>query len=66
MRFTIGLVVLPIRAVTFHDLESRISIRMDVRLAHAVLIVFHRFQRDSKSARARFRIVSLIVLGSSF
>jgi hypothetical protein len=49
-----------------HALKSKISIRMDVRLAHAVLIVFHRFQRGSKSARARFRIVSLIVLRSTF
>ena len=48
-----------------HALKSRISMRMDVRLAHAVLIAFHRFQRASKSSRARFRIVSLIVLGSS-
>ena len=54
------------RAVTLHILKIRISRRMDVRLAHAVLIAFHRFQRGSKSSRARFRSVSLIVLGSSF
>jgi hypothetical protein len=36
------------------------------KLAHAVLKMFHRFYRISKSFRARIRVVSFVVLVSSF
>ena len=48
-----------------HTLISRSINTMDARLAHAVLIAFHRFHRGSKASRARFRVVSFIESGSS-
>jgi hypothetical protein len=54
------------RAMTTHILKINTSRSMAVRLAHAVRMAFHRFQRGSKASRTCFRIVSLIVLGASF
>jgi hypothetical protein len=58
--------VCPLESGVLHTLRRRSTSKMDARLAHAALMAFHRFQRGSKSSRARFRVASFIVSGSSF